>query len=212
MIRLLLVDEHPIVRAGCERLLEREKDIVVIAQAFTVDEAWDLHLRHRPDLTITEVVMTGCSGLELLCRLRTESAPSRVLVFSMLESDILVSRTLELGAVGFLAKSCPPESLIDAVRAVTRGRRYLNPDKAPRLRGDSLERMALLSLTPKEFEVFVQLASGRSPSMCACDLRLSTKTIFNHQSVIKEKVGVSTSAGLTLLALRHGLLPLDSPC
>ena len=215
MIRLLLVDDHPVVRAGYQRLLEQDGDARVVAQAGTVDEAWAEYRTHDPDLTITDIAMPGSGGLELLRRLRELRPDARVIVFSMHDSEMLVGRAFDLGASGFVAKSCPPEQLVDAVHRVMQGRRYLSPGLSPQRSGPAGSPDLLRSLTQREFEIFRLIACGESPAGCARALHLSAKTVSNHQSTIKEKLGVSTAAGLVHVAfsdkwndvaLRCGLL------
>jgi DNA-binding NarL/FixJ family response regulator len=132
-----------------------------------------------------------------------------VLVFTMHEAPLLVRRAFEAGAGGFLTKASAPEHLVDAVRCLDEGRRYLDPDLPLALlrrdRHDEDERLATLS--GREFEIFRLLASGNSAAECAHTLKLSAKTVSNHQTVIKEKLGVATSAALAHLALRHRLIP-----
>ena len=215
MIRLLLVDDHPVVRAGYQRLLEQTGEMSVVAQAGQVDAAIALYAQHEPDLTITDLSMPGSGGLELIRRLRERPGPpARLLVFSMHDSEMLIRRALELGARGFVTKASAPENLIAAVRCVMGGGRYLSPDLPQQVLAEPLgatsggERQ-FDALTQREFEIFRQLACGTSLSDCARALHLSPKTVSNHQSVIKEKLGLSTSAAMAHLALRHGLISTD---
>jgi len=213
MIRLLLVDDHPVVRAGYQRLLEQGGEISVVAQAGDVDTAAGLFAQHAPDLTITDLSMPGSGGLELIRRLLERSGPhgpqTRVLVFSMHDSEMLIRRALELGARGFVTKASAPEQLLAAVHRVMAGGRYLSPDLPARLLGGPVASEAesqFDSLTQREFEIFRLLAGGTSLAECARALHLSPKTVSNHQSLIKEKLGLSTSAAMAHLALRHGLI------
>ena len=206
MIRLLLVDDHPVVRAGYQRLLEQGGDMRVVAQAGRVDEACALFAQHAPDLTITDLAMPGSGGLELIRRLRERATDARVLVFSMHDSEMLVGRALQIGACGFVTKSCAPERLIDAVHCVMAGRRYLSPDLPAALCNGGADGSRFGSLTPREFEVFRLLARGESLADCARSLHLSPKTVSNHQTLIKEKLGLSTSAAMAHLAIRCGLI------
>ncbi|HWH84399.1 MAG TPA: response regulator transcription factor [Burkholderiaceae bacterium] len=207
MIRLLLVDDHPVVRAGYQRLLEQDGDMHVVAQASAVDEAQALFMQHRPDLTITDLTMPGSGGLELIRRLRERVPDARVLVFSMHDSEMLVRRAFELGARGFVTKGCAPEHLIEAAHRVVDGQRYLSPDLPPRLLDGGPPRSGLEALTAREFEVFRLLARGDSPADCARSLHLSPKTVANHQSAIRDKLGVGTAAALVHLAIQHGVIP-----
>ena len=202
MIRLLLVDDHPVVRAGYQRLLELAGDMTVVAQAGSADEACALFTQHQPDITITDLAMPGSGGLALISRLRERVADARVLVFSMHDSATLVARALEAGAIGFVTKSSAPERLIDAVHAAWGRRRYLSPDLPQPLPAVT----QFEALTPREFEIFRQLAGGASLADCARSLHLSPKTVSNHQTLIKDKLGLQTSAAMAHLALRHGVI------
>lgn len=206
MIRILLVDDHPVVRAGYQRLLEQSGQASVVAQAATVDEAWAAWRAHAPDLTITDLSLPGSGGLELLRRLREAQPDARVIVFSMHDSETLVARALDLGACGYVTKSSPPEDLLEAVQQARQGGRYLSPGLAPAAAVGPGPASLLESLTQREFEIFQLIARGESPLRCAQALHLSPKTVANHQSVIKDKLGVSTLAGWAHLALRCGLL------
>ncbi len=206
MIRVLLVDDHPVVRAGYQRLLEQEGDIHVVAHAERTDAACAAFATHLPDVTVTDLAMPGSGGLDLIRRLLARAPRARILVFSMHDSAMLVQRTLELGAHGFLTKSSAPEVLLDAVRRVAAGQRYLDPGlPAAWLDGPSGDDR-LATLTPREFEIFRLLAGGQTPAACAEALKLSVKTVSNHQTTIKEKLGVRTTAALVHLALRHGVI------
>jgi DNA-binding NarL/FixJ family response regulator len=208
MIRLLLVDDHPVVRTGYQRLLEQAGDIAVVAQAERVDAAYAAYVAHQPDVTVTDLSMPGSGGLELIRRILARDASARVLVFSMHDTALLVRRALDAGARGFLSKSSAPESLIEAVRAVHGGQRYLSNDLSPALleRDTRYEAGQLDSLTAREFEIFRLLAQGHSLAECAETLNLSPKTLSNYQTQIKEKLGVSTSAAMVHLAIRNGVI------
>jgi DNA-binding NarL/FixJ family response regulator len=209
MTRVLLVDDHPMVRAGCQRLLELEGDIRVVAQATSVDEACALHARHAPDITITDLSLPGSGGLELIRRLRMRDEGVRVMVFSMLDSESLVRRAFELGARGYVPKSAAPEALVQVLREVMQGRRALAPGLPARLLEPGTAHDPFGPLTPREFEVFRLLARGLPSGDCARALHLSPKTVANLQSQVKDKLGTATTAAMAHLALRHGLIALD---
>ncbi len=206
MTRLLLVDDHPVVRSGYQRLLEQAGDLAVVAQAGSADEAYALFAQHAPDITITDLAMPGSGGLELIRRLREGVSDARVLVFSMHDSALLVGRALELGARGYVTKSCAPDRLIDAVHDVRAGRRYLSPDLPQSLLRRGRAEDPFDALTHREFEIFRLLARGESLAACARSLHLSPKTVSNHQTLIKDKLGISTSAAMAHLAIRHGVI------
>lgn len=208
MIRVLLADDHPVVRSGYLRLLEQTPDIRVIAEASTGEAAYAAWIEHEPDVLVTDISMPGAGGLALIRRVRLRSPAARVLVFSMHDSGPLVRQALDAGARGFLTKASAPECLVDAVRALQAGQPYLDPALPPSLlqRDPAQEAERLASLSPREFEIFRLLAQGHSPGECALLLKLSSKTVSNQQTLIKEKLGVATSAALAHLAIRHQVI------
>jgi DNA-binding NarL/FixJ family response regulator len=208
MIRVLLADDHPVVRTGYRRLLEQAGDIQVVAEASDGDAACAAFVAHAPDVLVTDLSMAGCGGLELIRRVRLRSPDARVLVFSMHDGAMLVRRAIEGGAHGFLTKASSPDCLVLAIRALHSGQRYLGPDLPTALlqRDPQQEAERLAGLSVREFEVFRILALGHSSAECAVALNLSPKTIANHQTVIKEKLGVATLAALAHLALRHRVI------
>lgn len=213
MIRVLIADDHPVVRAGYQRLLEQGGDIRVVADVGDGPAAYVACNELEPDVLVADLSMPG-GGMDLIQRLCHRHEAVRVLVFSMHDSAMLVRRALEAGARGYIPKSSPPERLIEGVRALHAGRRYLAPELPaellrPNAAQDEGERLA--SLSAREFEVFRLLAQGHSPADCALRLNLSAKTVSNHQSAIKEKLGVSTGAALVHLALRHGVIAGTDP-
>ena len=208
MIRVLLADDHPVVRSGYLRLLEQERDIRVIAEAATGEDAYAAFVADPPDVLATDLAMPGGGGLELIRRVLLRAPAARILVFSMYDSPPLVRRALEAGARGFITKAAAPQSLVDAVRALQAGGRYLGADLAASLlqRDPAREAERLAELSLREFEIFRLLAQGHSPAECARALKLSTKTVSNHQTIIKDKLGVTTSAALAHLAIRHRVI------
>ena len=213
MLRVLIADDHPVVRAGYQRLLEQGGDIRVVADVGDGAAAYAAAIAHEPDVIVLDLSMPG-GGMDLIQRLCQRHDDARVLVFSMHDSPMLVRRALEAGARGFIPKSSAPERLEEGVRALHAGRRYLAPELPaellrPHAPADEGERLA--SLSAREFEVFRLLAHGHTASECAQRLNLSAKTVSNHQSAIKEKLGVATSAALVHLALRHGVIESAAP-
>ncbi|HEY4067289.1 MAG TPA: response regulator transcription factor [Burkholderiaceae bacterium] len=208
MIRVLLVDDHPVVRSGYLRLLEQEPDIRVVAEAASGEAGYAAFVADPPDVLATDLSMPGGGGLELIRRVLARAPSARILVFSMHDGPALVRRALETGSRGFLTKAAAPQGLVDAVRALHAGQRYLSADFAPALlqRDPAREAERLAELSLREFEIFRLLAQGHSSSDCARVLKLSPKTVANHQTVIKDKLGVTTSAALAHLAIRHRLI------
>lgn len=209
MIRVLLVDDHPVVRAGYVRLLEQAGDMSVVAEAASAEEAYTVcQAEPMPDVVVADLSMPGAGGLELIRRLLARNARTRVLVFSMHDSEALVRRAFEAGALGFVSKSSAPETLVQAVRAVHAGRRTVSPDLAPMLArpAQASDSELLAQLTEREFVLFRLLAEGQSLADCARVLKLSAKTVSNYQTMIRDKLGVSTSAALAHLAIRCGVI------
>jgi len=208
MIRVLLADDHPVVRSGYLRLLEQASDIRVIAEAATGEAAYGAFVADPPDVLATDLAMPGGGGLALIRRVLLRTPAARILVFSMYDSPPLVRQALDAGARGFLTKAAAPQGLVDAVRALHAGERYLGADLAASLlqRDPAHEAERLAELSLREFEIFRMLALGHSPAECAQALKLSPKTVSNHQTVIKEKLGVTTSAALAHLAIRHRVI------
>ena len=208
MIRVLLADDHPVVRSGYLRLLDQAGDIQVIAEAGDADAAYAAFIAHRPDVLVTDLARPAGGGLELLRRVLLRDAQARLLVFSMHDAPVLVRRALQAGARGFLTKASPPECLVDAVRELHAGRRYLGRELSPTLleRDPHDEADRLAELSAREFEVFRLLAQGHSAGACAEALKLSPKTVANLQTAIKDKLGVATSAALVHLAIRHQVI------
>jgi two-component system invasion response regulator UvrY len=206
-IRLLLADDHAIVRAGYRHLLERQDRYVVVAEAETADETYALFRRHSPDLVIIDLSMPGVSGLEAIHRILTADASARVLVFSMHVSPDFAVAALRAGALGYVTKSSPPDVLLRAIAAVLLGRQVLSPDIAQALALARLSdrRRPLEELTPREFDVLCMLVAPTSVHDIATRLHLSVKTVQNLHYQIKAKLDVGTDIELTRLALSWGL-------
>ncbi len=208
MIRVLLVDDHPAVRAGYARFLEQDGGITVIAEAACSDSGYTAFLQHHPDVSVVDISLPMVGGLELLRKIRQRDALAKVLMCSMYDSGSLVRSAMEGGAAGFVTKSAPPENLVSGVQSVYRGQRYVSDDlvmAAPTQEVDSeAARIAQLSL--RELEIWRLLAQGYSVAQCAQNLNLSLKTVANNQTTIREKLAVSSTAALVHLAQRHQLI------
>lgn len=213
MIRVLIVDDHPVVRSGYARLLETGGDIHVVAEAADAESGFDAYIAHCPSVTVTDLSMPGSSGIELIRRIHSRNTSARLLVFSVHDEALVIEKALQSGASGFISKRSAPEVLLEAVRAVAHGERDLSSDvrKVFEHRSPSTERAIINELSPREFEVFRLLAQGLSAAECAAAQNLSQKTVANYQALIKEKLGVSKSAALVHMALRLGVVSQGSP-
>jgi len=206
VIRILLVDDHAVVREGYRRLLESDPRIEVVAEAGDGAEACRLATETAPHIVVMDIALPGGSGIEAMRRMLARDPKLRVLIFSMHGENIFVSRALQGGAFGYITKSSAPEVLVKAVNAIARGEQYLSADIASEATCDASDRPGLIgSLTSREFEVLRQLALGESVKAIGEKLGLSEKTVANHQSVIREKLGVKNGAQLARLAAELGL-------
>jgi two-component system invasion response regulator UvrY len=209
MIRVLLVDDHAVVRTGFRLLLQAHPDITVAGEADSGESACQRYLELTPDVVVMDLGMPGMGGLEALRRIRAHHAQARVLALSAHDDPLYARRALREGARGFLSKRSAPEALLEAISAVAAGQRYLDPNLAQKLALDEVEgagKSAVERLSEREFEVFVRLAGGASVQRIADDLKLSGSTVGTHLYNIKQKLGASNQAELTLIAIRHGLI------
>jgi two-component system invasion response regulator UvrY len=211
LIRILLVDDHAVVREGYRRFLERSEDLRVVGEAEDADEGLRLWTRYAPDVTVVDLAMRGAGGMTLLMRVAERSPGARCLVFSMYEDAMVAQRALEAGACGYVTKSSQPEVLVQAVRMAHAGQVYLSADIVQGRVAMAEDARRMATLTAKEHEIFRLLAQGRSVVEIARLLHLSAKTVANQQSQIREKLGIATPAALVHLALRHGLIDASAP-
>lgn len=208
MIRVLLVDDHPVVRAGYARLLTQDEGIEVVAEAGNADEAYQAYALHLPDVTITDVSMPGVGGLGLVQKIRVRYPLAKLLICSMHDSPPLVERVFQTGANGFVSKNAQPDALVLAVHEVHAGRPFNSEAQMQPTGSHNLqeETRRVASLTPREYEILRLLTLGHSVAECADMMHLSQKTVSNHQTQIKEKLDVHTLAAMVHLAQRHGVI------
>lgn len=206
MIRVMLVDDHAIVREGYKRLLELQSDIVVVAEAGDGGEALVQWRALRPEVAVIDLGLPGMGGIELIARLRQRDADCRMLAFSMHRDAVWVAQALRAGALGYVTKSSAPSQLVGAVREVHRGRRVLSSDVSSEVAHALLDPQdnAVHGLSPREFEVLRLLVGGRTPQEIAQSLSLSVKTVHNVHYQIKSKLGTTTDFELARLAWQKG--------
>lgn len=207
-IRVLLTDDHEVVRAGYTRLLESTSDIDVIAEASSGEEACTNYFECRPDVLIMDLNMPGMGGLEACRRIRARDPKANILVFSVHENEVMLERALDAGIKGYISKRSASRVMIQAVRKVAAGDVYVGEEMMSHLVGQrkSVDGVQLKDLTPREFEVFRLLADSKSVNEIAGILNISPKTVGHHMTHIKEKLGISNIAGLTHLAIRLGII------
>ncbi len=201
-IRVVIADDHPVVREGLRAILAQEADIEVVAQASGGSDAIAQVLRHRPDVALIDLAMPDVHGLEVIARLHEQWSQARLVVFTVYGREEDVHRALAAGAQGFLLKDVRAEQVLEAVRAVAAGRRYLSPAAADRLAA----RLSESRFTPRELDVLDLLAAGHSNRAIAERLALSETTIKTHLGAILGKLGVRSRSQALLAALRRGLV------
>ena len=206
MTTILLVDDHAVVRAGYRRLLECAPACSVIAEAASAAAGYRRFLETRPDVVITDLSLPGVGGIELLRRLKRRDPGLRALAFSVHEEAIFVERALAAGALGYVSKRSAPDTLLAAVDAVARGHGFLSPDLALIHANRGQVADGLRQLSQREFEIFRQIAEGRSVREIAGELCISGKTVSNHYSQIRVKLGLRSAAEMARLAITAGVL------
>ena len=204
-LRIAIADDHAVVRAGYRRLLELDARMQIVAEFGDGESAYRWLTTHEADVLILDLSMPGRGGLATLQRLRQRVPRLRVLVFTMHESADLAAQALRIGASGYITKSSPPESLVAAVHDVIAGGQPVSADIARALSGPK-SGAPHDALSPREFEIFLLLARGDSVEQIAASRWLSTKTIANYQTSIRQKTGLASSLEMYRYAAAHGLL------
>jgi len=208
VIKVMLVDDHPMVRMGFRQLLESTLDIRVCQEAETGEDAYQYYRKSPADIIIMDISMPGMGGLAAARHILEYDSQAKIMMLTMHESRTFVARALKLGIKGFLTKRSDPEELIKAVRLIDRGRSYIEPSLAQDLAVSSLtgSEDAIDILSPREFEVFSALADGRSVNDISSLLHLSPKTVGVHRTNVMKKLHADNLSDITRLAIRHGVI------
>ncbi len=208
MIRVLLVDDHPVVRAGYKRLLEADASIEVVAEASDADSAYLAYVVYQPDVTVLDLSMPGVSGLSLLQKILLRDEHAKVLICSMYDAPMVKRKALEAGAKSFVSKNVAPENLLLAIHAVNLGEAPNDAQSDAQSHDPELQKELdrIASLTLRELELFRLLALGKTVGYCAKAMNLNEKTVYNRQTKIREKLQVDTLAGMVHLAQRHQII------
>ena len=207
----MLVDDHSVVRTGYRRLLEETRNIKVVAEAATGEEAYAQIKALDVDVVVMDLSMAGMGGLEAMRRILSRAPQVRVLVFSMHTGAAFARNALKAGASGYVTKVSEPALLVQAVRSVSEGRVFLSPDIAHAAALDTLtgEGDPMKLLSTREFEIFRKLASGASLGDIARALNLSQKTVANNYTQIRQKLDLKSDVELVRLALRYSIVDID---
>ena len=208
-MRVLIVDDHPIVASGCRALLAGQDDIegeIVLKEAADAESGERAFAAEHPDVCVIDINLPTVSGFELARRILARDASARIIMFSMNDDPIFAARAIEVGARGYVSKSGDPNELVEAIRQVGKGGTYLPTAMARSIAfaGPAVAQNPLSKLTTKEMEILRLLSAGKSLSEIAWLVHSSYKTVANTSSIMRQKLGVRTSAELVRLAIESG--------
>lgn len=209
MIKVLIADDHAVVRSGLKQILAETRDLVAAGEAANGNEVLDSIRKNQWDVVVLDISMPGRSGLEVLKDLKRIRPELPVLVLSIHSEDQYALRVLRAGASGYMTKETAPDELVKAIRKVSKGGRYVSPNLAEQLAFDlvsSLEKPLYKTLSDREYEVMCNIASGKTIGEISKDLMLSPKTISTYRGRILEKMKLKTNANLTYYAIKNGLV------
>jgi DNA-binding NarL/FixJ family response regulator len=214
MIRVLLVDDHPLLRAGFRLLLQDCNDIQIVAEAGNCAEALDALEQGGQDVAILDIGLPDRSGIEVLSEIQLHWPKVGVVIYTRMPEEQFAVRAMKAGAAAFLNKSTSPEEVATAIRTVAKGGTYVNPrvaaTLAQNLRRDRME-MTHDDLSPREYEVFGMIVRGKSTTEIATRLSLSAKTVSTHKKNMMTKLAVDSTTDLVKYAVRNGLVSVDGP-
>ena len=204
-IRVLLVDDHAVVRAGYRMLLEATEGLVVAGEAESGEAACRKFMELSPDVAVMDLTLPGISGLEAVRRIVARDPAARILVVSMHDDTVFVDQAISAGARGYVSKRVAPEVLVESIRAVAAGRIFIEAGLAQELAYRKIRAPdnPFAQLSTREFEICSLLAQGHNTTEIARRLSLSNKTVANYSTQIKAKLGVGTAAELARLAIRY---------
>jgi len=212
MIQILLVDDHDLVRAGLKRILEDVKNIKVIGEACTGEEAIQMVRLRKPDVVIMDVNMPGIGGLETTRKILQIDANIKIIVVTVHVEEPYPTRLLEAGAAGYLTKSCAVDEIVVAIQAVAKGERYVSADIARQVALSMLpggKRSLFEKLSQREMQVMLMVTQGQSIQDISDRLCLSPKTVSTYRYRLYEKLAVENDVELTHLAMRHGMISVE---
>lgn len=210
MIKLMIADDHELVRAGFRHLLQEHPEIQVVCEAKTGKEALDAIRQHSLDVALIDLALQDMSGLDVLKQAKAIKPELAILILSAHSEEQYGLNVLKFGASGFVGKELASDQLVSAVLRAAQGRRYISPKLAEILASgitEDIEQPPHTKLSEREFQVFCKLAVGKSVTEIADDLFLSVKTVSTYRTRILEKMNFSTNADLTYYAVKHQLMP-----
>jgi len=207
-INIILVDDHAVVRAGVRRLLEQEPLFDVIGEAESGEKAYQLFGELNPDVVVMDLSMPGMGGLEAIRRILMRDEKAKILVLSMHEDLSFANQALKLGAKGYLIKNTLGEDLVKAIEAISQGNIFLSDEIAKKIAVSSIDggQDPIHDLSAREFEIFRLLAEGLEVDAIATTLNISSKTVSNYQTMIKQKLNIHTPVELIRYAIKAGVI------
>ena len=210
--QVMLIDDHQIIREGLRNILEDKPDYILVNEASSAEMAYELCSKHLPDMLIIDLALPGTGGIELLRRLKKRWPKLKIMVFSAYSNPQLVKRAMEAGALSYVTKSSARNSVIEAIESTCQGQRFISPDllHISDNRASGSKQSPLQNLTVKELEIFRLLTMGHSSKEIALRMFISDKTVSNNISIIKKKLGASSTLDLVHLAISEGLLVNES--
>jgi two-component system NarL family response regulator len=203
-IRILIVDDHSIVRQGLATIINRDPEMTVIAQAEDGQQAIALFGEHQPDVTLMDLRMPQMGGVEAITAICTQFKPARIIVLTTYDGDEDIYRGLQAGAKGYLLKDAKPNELLNAIRMVHRGQQYIPPEVGAKL----VQRMSNPELSERELEVLGLMAQGMSNSDIATALTIGESTVKSHVNRILSKLGVSDRTQAVIIGVKRGIVSL----
>ena len=209
MIKILIADDHAIVREGLKQILSESLDLVVVAEASSGQEVLEKISKNDLDLVVLDIAMPGRGGLDILKEIKTQKPRLPVLMLSMYPEEQYAIRVLKSGASGYLTKESAPSELVMAIRQISQGKKYISPSLAEKLAIDlelSPDKLPHEILSDREYQVMCMIASGKTLKEIADGLSLSIKTISTYRSRILEKMNMKTNAELTHYAIKSNLV------